>query len=119
VWFRNCMGCGAIVSIRAGDAGDAICCEEEYPGAKPRGQDAPYQSEKKRIAAASLHFGISKQVPKIRPACASQNNCGVARAGPCCEVNRQREVHQADVPDVNNQLRVRGNLIALTAPINE
>jgi hypothetical protein len=41
------MGCGAIVSIRAGDAGDAICCEEEYPGAKPRGQDAPYQFGKK------------------------------------------------------------------------
>jgi hypothetical protein len=55
VWFRNCMGCGAIVSIRAADA---IYCEEESSRVpKPGGQDAPHQSEEKsRIAASSLHF---------------------------------------------------------------
>jgi hypothetical protein len=55
VWFRNCMGCGAIVSIRSANA---IYCEEESSkSAKLRGQDAPHQSEEKsRMAASSPHF---------------------------------------------------------------
>ena len=53
-WFRNCMGCGAIVSIRAADT---VVEKRNHPGAKTRGQDTPHQSEEKsRIAAASLHF---------------------------------------------------------------
>jgi site-specific DNA recombinase len=57
MWCRNCMGCGATVSIRPDADGRLDSAEGSQTGASQvNRQGAHHSEEKSRIAAASLHF---------------------------------------------------------------